>query len=209
VSNSKWRVPAVVWCVSAIAVFYASGLPSFLLRVFSLPLAFTVAGLDSSKQKGWKISNRFAWGLAILLWIFGGAGLAMYSWKPVATTLGIVREVDYLEEGRPEYQEAEFINRGRASQAKGGKRSLFLRHMYSLEVPFLNGDPATSWLINPDRLRTPQDWAIFFQKEGITFVARSPNYPEADRGSAHRNGSERGSCSCGPVRCARLSWNAH
>ena len=175
----KWRVPTVVWCVSAIAVFYASGLPRFLLPVFPLALAFTAAGLDSSQQKGWKITNCFASGLVILMWIFGGAGLAMYSWEPVATALGIVREVNYLEERRPEYQEAEAINRVLASQAKGGKTLLFLRHMYSLDVPFLNGDPATSWMINPDRLRTPQDWEIFFHKEGITFVARSPNYPEA------------------------------
>jgi hypothetical protein len=178
-SFHQWRVPAVVWCVSAIAVFYASGLPRFLLPVFPLALAFTAAGLESSQQKGWKIANRFASGLVILLWLFGGAGLAMYSWKPIATALGIVRDADYLEERRPEYQEAEDINRVVASQAKGGKTLLFLRHMYSLDVPFLNGDPATSWMINPDHLRTPQDWESFFQKEGITFVARSPYYPEA------------------------------
>jgi hypothetical protein len=175
----KWRLPAVVWCVSAIAVFYASGLPRFLLPIFPLALAFTAAGLDFSQQRGWKITNGFASGLVILLWIFGGAGLTMYSWKPVATALGIVREVNYLEERRPEYQEAEAINRVLASRNKGGRTLLFLRYMYSLDVPFLNGDPATSWMINPDRLRTPQDWKAFFQKEGITFVVRSPNYPEA------------------------------
>ncbi len=178
-SFHKWRVPAVVWCVPAIAVFYVSGLPRFILPVFPFALAFTAAGLDSSQQKGWKIANRLASGLVILLSIFGGAGLVMYCWKPVVTALGIVREVNYLEERRPEYQEAEAINRVLANQVKGGKTLLFLRHMYSLHVPFLNGDPATSWMINPDRLRTPQDWAIFFQKEGITFVARSPDYPEA------------------------------
>jgi hypothetical protein len=51
--------------------------------------------------------------------------------------------------------------------------------MYSLDVPFLNGDPATSWMIDPDRLRTPRDWEVFFQREGIRFVARSPEYPAA------------------------------
>jgi Dolichyl-phosphate-mannose-protein mannosyltransferase len=175
----KWKVPAVVWCVSAVAVFYASGLPRFLLPIFPLALAFTAAGLEFSQQKGWKIANRFAWGLVLLLWGFGGAGLAMYSRKPVVAALGIVREVDYLKERRPEYQEAEVINRVLASQTKDAKTLLFIRHLYSLNAPFLNGDPATSWMINPDRLRTPQDWAILFQKEGITFVARSPDYPEA------------------------------
>jgi len=178
-SFHRWRVPAVVWWVSAIAIFYASGLPRFLLPVFPLALAFTAAGLEFSQQKSWKITNCFASGLLTLLYIFGGAGLAMYSWKPIVTALDIVRDANYLEERRPEYQEAEAINRAVASQAKGGKTLLFLRHMYSLDVPFLNGDPATSWMINPDHLRTPQDWEMFFQKEGITFVARSPYYPEA------------------------------
>ena len=178
-SFHQWRVPAVVWCVSAIAVFYVSGLPRFLLPIFPLALAFTAAGLESSQQKGWKIASRVASGLVILLCIFGGAGLAMYSWKPIATALGIVRDADYLEERRPEYQEAAAINRVVVSQAKGGKTLLFLRHMYSVDVPYLNGDPATSWMINPEHLRTPQDWKILFQKEGITFVARSPYYPEA------------------------------
>jgi hypothetical protein len=110
--------------------------------------------------------------------MIGGAGLILYTWKPAATTLGFVGEVRYLQEKRPEYQEAEVINRVLASQTKGGRTLLFLRHMYSLDVPFLNGDPATSWMINPDHLHTPHDWEVFFQKEGIEFIARSPDYPE-------------------------------
>ena len=67
------------------------------------------------------------------------------------------------------------------SQTENGKVLLFLRHMYYLRVPFLNGDPGTSWIINPDKLQTPRDWADFFQKEGIAFVVRSPSYPDAIR----------------------------
>jgi len=174
----KWRVPAVVWCVSAIGIFYSSGLPRFLLPVFPLALACTSAGIDVSKQNGWKFTDRLVFGLVIVLWMIGGAGLILYTWKPAATTLGFVGEVRYLQEKRPEYQEAEVINRVLASQTKGGRTLLFLRHMYSLDVPFLNGDPATSWMINPDHLHTPHDWEVFFQKEGIEFIARSPDYPE-------------------------------
>jgi hypothetical protein len=175
----RWRVPAVVWCLSALGVFYASGLPRFLLPVFPLALACMAAGIDSSQRKGWKITNCMATSLATVFCITAGVGLVMYSWRPVVAALGIVREVSYLEERRPEYQEAEAINRVLASQTKGGKTLLFVRHLYSLDVPFLNGDPATSWMIDPDRLRTPRDWEVFFQREGIRFVARSPEYPAA------------------------------
>jgi len=176
---SEWRVPVVVWCVSALAIFYASGLPRFLLPVFPLALACTAGGIDFSRQNRWKLTNRLAMGLVTLLCITGGVGLMMYCWKPAATALGIVREVNYLEERSPEYQEAEAINQVLGSQSKNGRTLLFLRHMYSLNIPFLNGDPATSWMINPDHLRTRQDWEFFFQREGIAFVVRSPSYPPA------------------------------
>jgi hypothetical protein len=60
-----------------------------------------------------------------------------------------------------------------------GKTLLFARHTYSLDIPFLNGDPATSWMIDPARLRTPQDWEVFFHQQGIAYVVRAPKYPEA------------------------------
>jgi hypothetical protein len=175
----RWRAPAVVWCISALGEFYASGLPRFLLPVFPLALACIAAGIDSCELKGWKMARGMVSTLATMVCVSGGVGLLMYSWKPIATSLGIVRKVSYLEERRPEYQEAMAINVALANRSKGGKTLLFVRHMYSLEVPFLNGDPASSWIIDPARLRTTGDWKAFFQQEGIRFVARSPEYPAA------------------------------
>jgi hypothetical protein len=164
--------------VGALGIFYSSGLPRFLLPVFPLAWPALRRGSTSPSRMVGNLTDRFVLGLVILLWTFGGAGLVMYMWKPATAALGFVGEVHYLEERRPEYQEAEAINRVMAGQTKGGKTLLFLRHMYSVDVPYLNGDPATSWMINPDHLHTPHDWEVFFQKEGIAFVARSPDYPE-------------------------------
>lgn len=175
----QWRVPAVVWCLDALFVFYSSGLSRFLLPVFPLALACIAAGVDSSQHRGWNITNRLALILTALFCFIGGVGLVTYSWKPVATALGFVREVSYLEQRSPEYQEVEAINQVLSGQTKGSKTLLFVRHLYYLDVPYLNGDPASSWLINPDHLRTPQDWNTFFQQEGIVFVARSSSYPAA------------------------------
>ena len=88
-----------MWGLSAIGVFYFSGLPRFLLSVFPLALACIAAGIDSSQEKGWKITNLFATALVIVLWISGGAGLLLYSWKPVATAVGIVGQATYLKKG--------------------------------------------------------------------------------------------------------------
>jgi hypothetical protein len=173
----KWRMAAVVWGVSAVGIFYSSGLQRFLLPVFPLALACTAVAIDLSQQNGWKLTNWLAMGLAALACTMGGAGLAIYNSKPIGTTLGVVSEVSYLEAERPEYQEAETINRVLGNQTESGKTLVFLRHTYSLDVPYLNGDPRTSWMINPDRLRTPRDWELFFRQQGIGFAARSPNYP--------------------------------
>ena len=173
----KWRVLVIVWGVSGLAVFFASGLQRLLLPVFPLALACIAAGIEFSRQHGWKIINRTVAALVTLVSVAGGAGLMMYSCKPVATSLGAVPTVSYLEQRASEYQEAEAINRVVRSQAESGKTLGFLRHAYSVEVPYLNGDPASSWMINPDRLRTQNDWELFFQQQGIEFVARSPNYP--------------------------------
>jgi hypothetical protein len=178
-SFRKWRVPAVVWCLSALGVFAGSGLQRFLLPVFPLALACTAAGINSCQSRGWKFTNRLVTGMAVLFCITGGVALVMYTWEPVAVALGIVSKVSYLEERCPDYQASEAINGVLDSLTKTGKILLFLRHTYYLRVPYLNGDPATSWLINPDRLRTRRDWEVFFRQEGIAFVARSPSYPAA------------------------------
>lgn len=175
----SWRVPAVVWSISSLGVFYASGLQRLLLPVFPLALACTVAGIESCQKSDWKIVTHLVKSLTIFLWIAGASGMVVYSWKAIGTSLGIVNAHSYLEERAPEYQIAEVINGVLAGETKRGKALVFLRHNYYLNVPFLNGDPATSWIIDPDRLRTPHDWEVFFQKEGIAYVVRSPSYPPA------------------------------
>ena len=51
--------------------------------------------------------------------------------------------------------------------------------MFRLRVPFLYGDPAASWAVDPSRLQTPQDWQVFLRAENIRWVVRSPDYPTA------------------------------
>ena len=175
----KWQAPAIVWWLSAIGIFYTSGLQRFLLPVFPLALVCLSEGIELTNELNWNLMRRLAATMTILLCIVGGIGLVIYSWAPVATSLGVLSQVRYSEERSPEYQQSEVINRVLGSQSKERKILVFVRHLYSLDVAFLNGDPATSWMINPDHLRTPRDWETFFQREGIAFVVRSPEYPAA------------------------------
>ena len=173
------RIPLTVWVLSAMGIFSASGLPRFLLPVFPLALVCIAAGLTVSETRGWKVVSALGVSLTVLLCAVGAAGLGVYGWRAVAVAVGAVPRTQYLEARRPEYQEGQAINGIIGNQPDKRNTLVFVRHMYSLEVPFLNGDPATSWIVNPDRLRTPQEWKLFFRRYGISFVVRSPEYPEA------------------------------
>jgi hypothetical protein len=52
-----------------------------------------------------------------------------------------------------------------------------VRHLYYLQIPCLNGDPATSFEVDPERLQTQEEWKQFFEKKNVGYVVRSPEYP--------------------------------
>jgi hypothetical protein len=41
----------------------------------------------------------------------------------------------------------------------------------------LNGDPSTSFEVDPERLQTPEQWKEFLKVKAIVYVARAPDYP--------------------------------
>ena len=43
----------------------------------------------------------------------------------------------------------------------------------------MNGDPGTSWLMDPDRLTSPQLLLTFLKEQNIRWVVKSPDYPDA------------------------------
>src|SRR5262249_50031659 len=59
---------------------------------------------------------------------------------------------------------------------------VFIRHVYYLEVPYVNGDPGLSFEVDPAKLQSPGDWKVFFYKKKIGYVVRSPNYPNVIAG---------------------------
>ena len=52
-----------------------------------------------------------------------------------------------------------------------------MRHLYYLDVPYVNGDPSTSFEVDPEQMHGPADWRVFFEKRNIGYVVRSPEYP--------------------------------
>jgi 4-amino-4-deoxy-L-arabinose transferase-like glycosyltransferase len=173
------RLPATVWLVFAFVVFFASSLPRLGLPAFPLALSCAAAGISLAQTKNWAMTGKLALGSIALMSIIGGLAFIIYSREPLRTTLGMKDEAKYLEQWAPDYQIAEAVNRLLANRALDGNALVFFRHLYYLRIPFVNGDPNSSWSANPNILRTRQQWKAFLAQERIRYVVKSPNYPSA------------------------------
>jgi hypothetical protein len=54
---------------------------------------------------------------------------------------------------------------------------VFFRHLYYLNIPFVNGDPDTGFDIDPEGMQTPQQWKALKEKN-IGYIVRSNEFPE-------------------------------
>jgi len=178
-NTRAWRVSILVWLLSGVGIFFASGLPRFLLPVFPMALSCTAAGLAAALRRKWSIASGAAVGLVVLMVLAGMGGLAMYCRRPVLAAIGIVNKAKYLEQTSQDYEVVEAVNRLLGGQGNQKRALVFIRHMYYLDAPYLNGDPGTSFEVDPEHLDTTKEWRAFFENKGIDYVVRSPEYPAA------------------------------
>jgi hypothetical protein len=178
-NTRAWRIPILVWLFSSLGIFFASGLPRFLLPLFPIALACVAAGMEAARQQKWTVAHRVSIGLLAVMLLVGAAGLTMFCQKPVLTAIGAFNKITYLEQSTQDYQIVEVINRILTAEGNQQRTLVFVRHLYYLDIPYLNGNPDTSFEVDLERLRTVQAWRAFFEKKDIGFVVRSPDYPSA------------------------------
>lgn len=174
-----WRVPILVWSLSSAGIFFASGLPRFLLPLFPIALSCAAAGFEAAFRQKWKMISMVATALIILMVLAGAAGLAIYSERPVLAALGVLPKTEYLEQSSQDYEVIEAVNKLLGGQQSKLRTLVFVRHLYYLDIPYLNGNPGTSFQVDPERLHATQAWKAFFEKNDIGYVVRSPSYPGA------------------------------
>jgi hypothetical protein len=151
----------------------------FLLPVFPVALSCTVAAIELSKTKLWRLTHFVVLASLAALCAIGIGGLAIFSRAPLLASLGFYNPTAYLNATVQDFSLAHTINQVIRAQPQPSKTLVFFRHLYYLEVPFINGNPDDSWSINPELLKTPEQWNRFFVEQGICYVVRSPNYPRA------------------------------
>jgi hypothetical protein len=176
-NTREWRVAFLMWFLSSLGIFFTSGLPRFLLPLFPMALCCVAGGIDYSLRKDWKIAYTVSMSTMVFMILAGAAGLAVYCRRPVQAAVGFTHREAYLNERSQDYQAEQAINQMLGTPATRGRALVFLRHQYYLRIPYLNGDPATSFEVDPERLKTPEHWKKFLSAKGIAYVVRAPDYP--------------------------------
>ena len=118
----------------------------------------------------------------ILFLLFAGASDAMYARDFLPVVLGTEREQAFLERTAPDYQTVEFINRTLQPEARGmndGKVMVFFRHLYYIRVPFVDGSPEYSWLMDPALYNDKDKLLAHLRKMNVRWVVKAPDYPAA------------------------------
>jgi len=186
-----WSVTLIVWITGALGIGVSSGGLRFLLPLLPVALAAVIAGLAELRARKWRAASAFAeLSLAGFL-LMGLGGLALYAGSSWAVSTGMTSREKYLMQHAPDYPRSEFINEQLAGKPSNERALVFLDHLYYLSVPFLYGDPADSWAVDPARLQSVDDWRSFFSRNKIRWVVRGADYPEQLSESLKRLESER------------------
>ena len=178
----NWRT-RLIWVAGALwlSMLFANALTTqmarFLLPTFPLALALVFSGAAAASRKSFPAIR---WGCAATLVIFGLFCIAsdcLYAKDFLRVSVGLESKEAFLDRMASDYRAATFLNSVLPQQ--GGNVLVFLRHLYYLKVPYVYGDPDSSWMTNPDILTSPQALLAFLKEHDIRWVAKAPGYPEA------------------------------
>jgi hypothetical protein len=182
VRNTRaWRSSLIVWLVSAFSMVWATRTQRYLLAVFPIALAAVFAGVAHLDELRWSIARVVTRTIVLFALFAGAGGLVLYSHNAFTAAIGLTSPYDYLLRRAPNYQQTDFVNRTLGTISRNypeNKVLVFWRHVYYLDVPYLEGDPSMSWNIDPLRFQTTDEWRSFFRDEHIAWVVRAPAFPD-------------------------------
>ncbi len=173
-----WRATAVLWIVGSFGIGLSSGMTRFLLPLFPIALAAVFGGAAALWNVGGRASRAFVALSTGGFLIFGFGGMLVYTRPAVATAVGRIEREDYLAQRVPNYELSSFVNQALAEEHSDQRVLIFFRHLYYVRVPYVYGEPAGSWSVDPAVLRDAQSWRSFFREQRIAWVLRAPEYPK-------------------------------
>lgn len=178
-NTSLWRTALIVWIVSSIGIGATSGMLRFALPILPVALGMVFAGAAALSASEWRIARGLSTASIAVFLLLSAGGLIVYERSAAAAAIGLTDRETYLKQRAPDYGKTQFVNETLEGKGSEGKALVFFRHVYYLRVPFLYGDPAASWSIDPKNFQTPQAWRTLFHAQNIRWVVRAPDYPPA------------------------------
>ena len=184
---ARWKKPiagvaATFWAIVYLSNLFSSQMGRLLLPVFALSLALVFSGVADICARECRIAAAGCTATTILFLLFAGASDAMYARDFLPVVLGTESEQAFLGRTAPDYQTVEFINRTLQPEARGmndGKVMVFFRHLYYIRVPFVDGSPEYSWLMDPALYNDKDKLLAHLRKMNVRWVVKAPDYPAA------------------------------
>ena len=182
--NPVVRIAGLFWATMFLSNVWSSQMGRFLLPVYALSLALVLSGVSAIVERGWRAVSA-ACGVTIFVFLaFAGISDAVYARDFLPVVLGMQPQDAFLERMAPDYHTVEFINRTLSQQPGtpgGGSVMVFFRHLYYLHylrVPFLDGSPEYSWLMDPARYNDPDKLLAHLHEMNVHWIVKSPDYPK-------------------------------
>lgn len=148
----------------------------FLLPIFPLVLVLSINSLSWLRSEaGLRLATHSCNAMLGFFLLFGVVSDTIYAKDFLLVTLGRENERAFLRRMAPDYQASEYINEYLSD--KPGVVMVFFRHTYYLTIPFINGDPRSSWIMNPQKIASPESLYAFLQERGIRWVVNAADYP--------------------------------
>ncbi|HKQ88544.1 MAG TPA: glycosyltransferase family 39 protein [Candidatus Acidoferrales bacterium] len=176
--NQLARLCACVWALTFLANAVSTQMGRFLLPVFSIALALVFSGIAGAARRNWG-QIVYACAATLLLFIaFSGASDLLYAKDFLPVAVGIESREAFLHRMATDYQIASFVNETLAARQKeqGGTVLVFFRHLYYLRVPFVNGDPDSSWIFDPAKCNNAAGLLQILKEQNVHWVVTSSEY---------------------------------
>jgi len=166
--NGVWPwLAAFAFLLSRVVLWQAagSGAPDIWMTLFVVLAVLAILRAKKSVSRG---------AVALAGVFVGMVAGGKYTGLSLAALLGVMRD------NSPDYARQEFVNAQLAGEVEGNAL-VFFRHVYYLRVPYLDGNPGSSWAIDPERLQTDEAWLQLFHENRIRWIVKDEEYPSPIR----------------------------
>jgi Dolichyl-phosphate-mannose-protein mannosyltransferase len=171
-----FRVAAWIWAAMFLSNMATSQMGRFLLPVFGIALAITLAGVETASRIGRPFVRLACNGAVAIFLMLGTAAFVAYGKDFFPVSVGLESREHFLEREAPNYQEASFANS--FLDGKHDATLVFFQHLYYLRINFVVGDPASNWELYSDQYATPNAMLEWLRKYDVRWIVKPPEYPD-------------------------------